>query len=104
MNINITSHAKRRIYQRKKLKKNPLQDDVKKAWYRGIPQYSNKPGVEEITSRFDKEVRIYDNFIYLFDVDNSRATLITILYLPKKYRGIQNRKKKASKNYINRKI
>ena len=104
MNITITSHARKRIYERKRIRKKPLEEDVKKAWYRGIPQNSKQPGVEEILGKYEKEARIYDNFIYLFEKQNNEVTLVTLLYLPRKFKGIQNKKKKASKNYINRKI
>ena len=85
MKIELSKHGKDRLKQRKKLPKSiKLVEDVRKAWYRGITKKKACCELGEYLERYDGEIRVYQGFVYLFNYTHPTATLITIVYLPKK--------------------
>lgn len=107
MNILISKHASKRLEQRKKIKNTTVEKDVEYAWYKGIGRHNiaNKE-LDLFDKHSDRIVRIYDNFIYLFTIEENTIILITLLYLDRQYRDkvYKKRVKKHSKGYINRSI
>lgn len=107
MNILISKHANKRLHERKRCKSFKLQKDVENAWFKGIGEHNiTEQGFEIIDKYPDKITRIYDNFIYLFVIEEDLIILVTLLYLDKEYRNKPLKKhiKKQSKGYINKKL
>lgn len=92
MIFSITPHARRRIKERTNFKDKSLTI-VKRAYYKGLPL--SKIDDEGLYNKLckiegDRLLRVYGDFVFIFDFhpkERNKLVLITLLFLPKAYRG-----------------